>query len=182
MKKLKFLFFIPLLCAMQCEPNDPCGNRPPDNYVINDNLIAIENNSGIFQVGDTLWMNTVINKNQIDINSSKNLNLFNFDDKLYFEINLYKMSSYNQNLLIYLNQDHVVADKGEVQFNSFILVKEGDNYVNRVGIKLLESGSFKIQNSYINSYRQTYDCSIHTNIASKIINADTDNFYTIVVE
>lgn len=181
MKKLKFLFFIPLLCAMQCEPNDPCVNTPPNNYVINNSIISIENNAVTYQVGDTIWINSVVNKNQIDVNS-KNVDLYTYDDKLNFEINLYKTSSYNQDLPIYLNQDHIVVDKGEAFYSSLILVKENDNYVNRTGIKLLETGNFKIRNSYINSYRQNYDCTIRTEIESKIINADNDNNYNFTVE
>lgn len=181
MKKLKFLFFIPLLCAMQCEPEDPCGNAPPSISIINNSIISVENNTVTYQVGDTIWINSVVNKDQIDVNS-KNVDLYTYDDKLNFEINLYKTSIYNQDLPIYLNQDYVVVDKGEMFYNSFIFVQEGDNYVNRTGIKLLETGNFRIRNSYINSHRLNYDCTVRAYIETKIINADNDNNYNFTVE
>ncbi|RTY95078.1 hypothetical protein [Flavobacterium sp. GT3R68] len=182
MKKLKFLLFIPLLCAMQCEPEGPCGDNPTSNYVLHNNLISIETNGTTYHVGDTIWINAVVNKNQSDANSSQNINLFNFDNKLNFNVNLLKTSSYNQNFPISLNENHVVSDKGEVMANSFIMVKEGDNFVNRTGIKLLETGTFKINCAEISSYRDYYDCTTRTYIGTTISNADSENYYNFIVE
>lgn len=182
MKKLKFLLFIPFLCAMQCDGEDPCGNPPPSNYVVNNTIISVENNATTFHVGDTIWINSVLNRNQSDVNTSHNLDLFDFDAKLSFNVNLLKTSSYNQDFSIVLNANHVVSDKGEVIANSFIMVQEGDNFVNRTGIKLLETGTFKINCFQIYSYRDNYDCTTRTDIGTTIMNADNENYYNFIVE
>lgn len=182
MKKLKFLLFIPFLCAMQCEPEGPCGGDPHINYVINNTIISVENNATVFHIGDTIWINSVVNKNQSDANSSQNVDLFDFDDKLSFNVNLLKTSSYNQDFPISLNESHIVSDKGVVFANTFIMVKEGDNFVNRTGIKLLETGHFKINCYEIYSYRDTYDCTTRTDIGTSIMNADNENYYNFIVE
>ena len=108
--------------------------------------------------------------------------MFNFDDNLSFEITLLKTSNYSQDFSIALNENHVVVNKGQVVSNSFILVKEGDNFVNKTGIKLLETGNFKIGNSEISSARENFGCNIITHIGTKIINSDAENYYNIIVE
>ena len=85
--------------------------------------------------------------------------------------------------LLAFNDEAVVSDKGQVILNGFILVQEGDNFVNRTGIKLLEAGNFRITDYDINSYNLEGKCNDpRSSIGTTISNANNGEYYEFNVE
>lgn len=175
--------FIPFLNVGMCGGTDDDCEGARVNYIENNNLVTVQANSNHFEIGDTLWINTIVNKNQFDITSNSTVNLFDIDKELSLEISYERASAYDQYFQINLNEEAIVSNKGQVIVNSFILVKEGDNFVNRSGIKLLETGNFRITDYDINSYNIESRCSDpRSNIGTRISNANNGEFYEFSVE
>jgi len=183
MKILTYLMFIPFLSVGLCGGDDDECEGGRVNYIQNNSLVTVQANSNHFGVGDTLWINTIVNKNQFDITSNSEVNLFDIDKELSLGISYERASAYEQYFQINLNEDAVVSDKGQVIINNFILVQEGNNFVNRSGIKLLEAGNFRITDYDINSYKIDGRCSDpRSNIGTTISNANNGEFYEFSVE
>jgi len=150
MKKISLLFsFIPFLFAFQCEDDVACGNFVEFE---NTNLITIENPQAIYQLGDTLWLASSVNRLQTNTNSNTVIDLFQLDESLSYYIELKKASAFNGFNYINLNENSIVIDTGGAFYNTFILLKEADHFVSRAGIKLLESGSYTVNIYNVASY------------------------------
>lgn len=182
MKILSCLFFIPFLSVSMCGgEGDDCEGGKNYNFET-DNLITVQSASHTFQVGDTLWINSVVNKNQVDVTGNA-ITIFDITDKLQFAPTYERVSAYGQYLQIQLGQEYLVPDKGALIYGTFILDKEGDNFVNRTGIKLLEAGNFRITANGLDSYKEDSKCSDpHVGIFTHISNADVEGSYLFSVE
>ena len=63
----------------------------------------------------------------------------------------------------------------------YVSLRPNDNFVNRTGIKLVESGSFNINVSDISSYGSG-GCNFSTQIQTKILNSDEYGNYNFNVQ
>jgi len=179
MKKLTFLLFIPLLCAMTCD-DDPCDDNV--NYIINYDLVKVENNQKNYSIGDTLWLDAVVSRNQILQNSSQSSHdLFIKNETLSYNLNMFKSSNLGTDYQVYIDSDNLISIKGNAINNYFTLVKEDDTFVNKTGIKLTESGSFRINVNDISSYGSG-GCHLATQIQTRILNSDAEDYYNFNVQ
>lgn len=149
MKKIALILFLfPFLLATQCDEDDrPCGR-----YVEwqKPNLISIENQQTTYTVGDVLWLSAIVDRNQDNGNAT--IDLFAFDTKLSYYIDLKKSSVYNTFFYLYLNDNTSVVEQGEAESNTVILTPENDTFKSKFGIKLLESGTYTLTVYNIASY------------------------------
>jgi len=178
MKKLTFLLFIPLFCATTCD-DDPCENNV--KYITNHDLIKVEENETIYNIGDTLWLNTTVSRIQMLQNGQSTYDLFNENQTFAYYLSMFKNSNLGNDYQVYLSSENLISIKGNAESNYFTLVKENDNFVNRTGIKLVESGSFNINVSDISSYGSG-GCNFSTQIQTKILNSDEYGNYNFNVQ
>lgn len=150
MKKIILLLcVVPLLIAMQCDDDVPCGTLI--EFEKND-LIALENQQATYEVGDTLWISSTVNRFQTNPNTNSTLDLFELDEKLAYYIEIKKASAFNEFNYINLNENSTIVEEGESLFNTIILVKEGEGFRSKIGIKLLETGTFTVKVHNVASY------------------------------
>lgn len=147
-KTILLLLIAPLLLAMQCDPDEePCGKLIQTQK---NDLITIENLQTSYNLNDVIWLNASIDQEQQIGNIT--YNLFETDEKLAYVVELTKQSVYNPNNYLSLNEQTTIVDKGEVEGNNFILTKEGNRFQNRIGIRLLETGTYTLALYNIASY------------------------------
>ena len=91
MKKLILLLAtFPFLLATQCDPDDSPFGPFIDNH--KDDLITIENRQTEYSLNDVLWLTASVDRNQET--SDSNIDLFELDHKLYYDVVLKKESAY----------------------------------------------------------------------------------------
>ena len=150
MKKIILLLsIIPFLIAFQCDDDSKCGNFVEFE---NPDLITIDNPQEIYQLGDTLWLSSRVDRFQTNTNSNTVIDLYELDERLSYYIELKKASAFNGFNYINLNENSTVIDAGGAFYTTFILLKETDQFVSRTGIKLLESGSYTLNIYNVSSY------------------------------
>jgi len=179
MKKFTFLLFLPLFCATTCD-DDPCDD---DGYsFINQDLIKVEENQTSYSVGDTLWLDSVVSRNQnLPYNPQLQYDLFSKNESLSYYLNMVKSSNLGDDYQVNIDTENLISIKGNAEGNYFILVREDNNYVNKTGIKLTESGNFKINVNTISSYGNSA-CNSSAQIQTRILNSDEDGNYNFNVE
>jgi len=173
-KSILVLLMCPLLFAMQCEPDDgPCGKLIE---LEKEDLITIENLQTVYNLNDVLWLNSTVDRNQQS--TSSNFDLFEFDDEFSFYIELKKVSVYNPNNYLYLNEETTIIDQGKAFDNNFILTKDNDTFKNRIGVKLLEPGNYSLTIYNIGSYKQNRtDCDFTSfSIMTDFSEMDSNSF------
>jgi hypothetical protein len=154
MKKITFfvLLIAPFLMAMQCEP-EPC--TPKITQKFKENLITVENLQNTYNVGDILWLSSDLERNQNFTNPTETIDLFSFDMDLGFGLQFYKSSVYNPEIYLCLDETTTEITNGSLNnCNFFVYEKNGDTLKSRVGIKLLETGNYRIAIYNIASFRE----------------------------
>ena len=102
MKKLLLLFLLsPIFLAFQCEPGEPCTAKITQKS--KPNLITIENLQATYNVGDIIWLNSTLEKNQNFDNPNETIDLFSYPLEYAFGIQFYKSSIYNPQIYLCLN-------------------------------------------------------------------------------
>jgi hypothetical protein len=151
MKKLATLFaFTPFLFAFQCDSeSESCGTFFEFEK---SNLVTIENPQETYAVGDVLWLSSTVDRHQINSNTGNSIDLFESDDNLSYSIEIKKASIYNGFDPIFLNENTTIVEVGAIDYNTIILVKDGEQFKSRIGIKLLEPGSFNIYLYNVSSF------------------------------
>jgi len=143
MKKIVLLIvLIPFIFAFQCDSEtEPCGNfvefQKPD-------LVTIENPQETYELGDVLWLTSEVDRNQFSTETGASIDLFQSNNQLYYYIDLQKSSAYNGYFYLYLNENTTIIEHGEMESNNVILVQEGNYFKSKIGIKLLEPGTYSI--------------------------------------
>ncbi len=151
MKKIFLLLALsPFLLAMQCgEDDSPCGKfiefEKPD-------LVTIENQQTTYSVGDVLWLSASVDRIQTNPVTNSTYDLFQSDEKLLYYVDFRKASNYNGYYQLYLNENTTVVEHGEINWNNIILVKSGEQFKSKIGIKLLEPGSYTLYFYNVASY------------------------------
>ncbi|WP_296150978.1 hypothetical protein [uncultured Flavobacterium sp.] len=176
MKKLIFLLFIPVFCATTCD-DDPCDDN--GYSFVNYDLVKVKENQTSYAVGDTLWLDAVVSRNQILQYNQSNYDLFSKNETLSYFLNMFKNPS-SGNGQVFLNTENLISIKGKAENNHFTLTKEGNTFANKTGIKLTESGNFKISVDDISSYGSS-GCNSSVQIQTKILNSDEDNNFNFNV-
>ncbi|MEZ0006775.1 hypothetical protein ABH942_002152 [Flavobacterium sp. 28YEA47A] len=179
MKKILLLLALcPILLATQCDPDDaPCGRLIE---MQKDDLITIENLHTEYSLNDVLWLNASVDRNQQTSNST--FDLFEFNDKLGYYVELKKESVYNQNNFLFLSEQTTVIAQGESDGNTFILTKDGNSFKNRIGIKLLEPGNYRLTIYNLGSYLPyRTDCNFTSFSISTDFNEMDSNTFSFTV-
>lgn len=179
MKKILLLLVLcPILLATQCDPDDaPCGRLIE---MQKNDLISIENHPAEYNLNDVLWLNASVDRNQQTSNST--FDLFEFNDKLAYYVELKKESVYNQNNFLLLNEQTTIVNQGESDGNTFILTKDGNSFKNRIGIKLLESGNYTLTIYNIGSHiPNRTDCNFTSFSILTDFNEMDSNTFSFVV-
>lgn len=150
MKKTIFLLALfPFLLAMRCvEDDSPCGSL---TEIEKSDLITIENSQTVYTIDDVLWLSSTVDRFQSLPDSSTTIDLFESYEKLSYYIELIKLPANDFNY-IFLNQNSTIIEQGEALSNTIILVKDGEQYKSKIGIKLLESGSYTLKITNVSSY------------------------------
>ncbi len=187
------LLTVSLCAGLCCTPEDEYNN---DTFIIrNDTIISIQNNQTNFNIDDYIYIETTIDKQQHTIDD-QSITLTDFD---YGEVNessirnnlsLYKITEYNTTVQIPLLNEHITTIEGEyyldenynnstIRFDNYF---DGNQYKSIIGIKLLETGTFYLANTY--EYNDTFvyfDGGTYENgyiqIKSKIINSNEEGQY-----
>jgi len=154
MKKIiLILTLFPFLIAMQCEDNYCYASIKQKTKP---NLITVENFKAIYNLGDVIWLNSTLEKNQIFDYPNETIDLFSYPLEFEFGIQFYKSSVYNP-------QTYLCAGKNTTEFtngylnecNLFVYEKTDDKLKSRIGIKLLETGNFTITIHNIATFRNS---------------------------
>ena len=93
MKKFVLILLSPLFLAFQCE-EEPCMREVIQQS--KPELITIENLQSTYNVGDILWLNSTLTRNQNFENTTEIVDLFSYELDFAFGVNFYKSSIYNQ--------------------------------------------------------------------------------------
>ncbi|WP_291115824.1 hypothetical protein [Flavobacterium sp. UBA6135] len=182
MKKIIFILALfPFLLALRCVEDDaPCGGfteiEKPD-------LITIENSQPVYNMNDVLWLSSTVDRFQTINESNTTVDLFAKDEKLSYYIELIKLSAFNDFNYIFLNQNSTIIEQGEALFNTIILVKDGEQYKSKIGIKLLESGTYTLKITNISSYHvEPVGCNYTVFAMYTDFNGIESNTFTFEVE
>lgn len=151
---LRIFLLLPFLLAFQCEDDDPCSLKFTSK--VKPNLISVENLQSTYNVGDTLWLSSEIERIQQFDNET--IDILNFPEKIGFGIQFKKETSYsNEPIFICLDNNTVTFTQGYLflnyDCNRFIYDVNNSNLNCRVGIKLLEAGNFTIELNSIMNFR-----------------------------
>ena len=156
-KTLLLLLIAPLFLAFQCEPGDPCSAKITQKS--KSNLITIENLQPTYNVGDIIWFNSTLERIQNFENPSETIDLFSFPLDYAFGIQFYKSSVYNPEIFLCLNSTTTEISLGNLNetlgCNLFVYEKFGNELKCRIGIKLLETGNYKMSIYNISTFRET---------------------------
>ena len=191
------LFTVSLCAGLCCTPEDEYNN---ESFIIrNDSIISIQDNQSNFNIGDYIYIETTIDNQQQTVDD-ESIMLSDYD---YGEVNqsgfrnnlsLYKITEYNTTVQIPLLNEHITAIEGDYyldeNYNSTTIHFEnyfdGNQYKSIIGIKLLESGTFYLANSY--EYGDTFvyiDGGTYENgyiqIKSKIVDSNEEGQYYFTV-
>ncbi len=158
MKKIALLLFItPLFLAFQCEPDDSCSAEITQKE--KPNLITIENLQTTYNVGDIIWFSSTLERNQNFENPSETIDLYSFPLDYGFGIQFYKSSVYNPEIYLCLNSTTTEIALGNLNgtlgCNLFVYEKIGDELKCRIGVKLLETGNYKLTIYNITTFKET---------------------------
>jgi len=165
MKNIVLLLFLtPFLLANRCNVDDGslCDNetlRETQN-----NLFTIENPQEIYEVGDTLWINSELERNFSLESITRTVDLFDYGE-LSFHFNFDKTSVFDSSTYLCVNDETIEIINGvaSARCNGLIYEKTETGFITRFGIKLLEVGNFSLLIKEIQSQNCiTEDISIRT--------------------
>ena len=184
------------LCAGLCctEPEDYDYNL---TSIENDNIIQIENNQNVFNVDDTIYIETLIENQQTttdnqDILLSDLIDVQNTNNFLYYYLSLYKETSYGTLSKIELTPENIdIIDGNATIENQEIFIQNlynGTAFKNKIGIKLLETGTFYLtgvsynyNNSGLVNIRSISNQGGDILISTSIINSNENSAYQFTV-
>ncbi len=157
MKKIFLsLLIIPLL-AFQCEPGEPC--QATIKQKTKPNLITIENLQSTYNVGDIIWFNSTLESIQNFESPTETIDLFSYELDFAWGVQFYKTSVYNPEIFLCLNSITTEITDGSLNetmgCNLFVYEKRNNEFKSRVGIKLLETGNYKLSIYSISNFRET---------------------------
>ncbi|MDG1730430.1 MAG: hypothetical protein P8K68_01245 [Algibacter sp.] len=188
------LITISLCAGLCCPPEEEYDYQSIE--IKNNNLVQIENDKTTFQLNDTIYVNTIIDNNQITVDN-KNIILSDFlnldtDPYLYFNLTLYKKTRFGTLSKIAVTNSNIVVLNGLAKnsYDEIIEVKneyDSVNFTSKFGIKLLESGTYYLappnfdysEYLYINGISRDYD---QITIFSKIKKSEDTGAYKFFVE
>lgn len=185
------------LCASLCCPDEEDFNAITQ-YVNNDEIISIENNLTLFNVGDIIFIETEINNQQV---TTDGLDILLSDctyseigqSQAFYQLKLYKETAFNTVVEIPLNSESIEIIEGDVRLNNTLIevisLYDGNNFKSKFGIRLLESGTFYISGPRLlfndNDGKTNLQIGVfergYVDICSKIINSDTEGKYVFTV-
>ncbi len=157
MKKGLIVFLIvPVLMATQCEDDIECTSETL--IKTKQNLLTIENSQTTYQVGDVLWIKSDLDRNINFDTPNETIDLFDYSE-LIFKFNFDRISIYNSEMYLCVNEDTIEIVKGELlNCNQFSYERSDTNFQSNIGIKLLEAGEYRMKISEISSNEHS-DCS-----------------------
>ena len=196
---MKFLSTIALitisLCAGLCCPPEEDGDYESFE-VQKDHLITIENDQNVYQLDDTIYINTLVNNNQVSVDE-KNIFVTDFTDLdndpyINYNIVLYKETNFGTLAKIEVTNDNIIVTEGLVQnvYDEIIEVKSsynGTNFKSRFGIKLLETGTYYLASPNFDYTQAIYiqasfSYDKYLTIISKIKDSDEKGAFKFIVE
>ncbi|HRZ31038.1 MAG TPA: hypothetical protein P5335_05965 [Flavobacterium sp.] len=182
MKKIVFLFaLIPFLFAFQCDPEPgPCGEFIEFEK---SDLITIENQQTTYQVGDLIWLSSIVDRFQVNPITEASYDLFSSDQKLAYSLEFSKTSLYNGSIYLNINENTTVIEEGELDWNTIVLTKNDTQFKSKIGIKLLEPGTFTLNIYNIGSFNpDRVGCNFTTYSMKTDFNGIESNLFTFEVE
>jgi hypothetical protein len=182
MKKIVLLFaLITFLFAFQCDPEPgTCGE-----YIEFEkrDLITIENQQTTYQVGDLIWLSSIVDRFQVNAITETTYDLFSSDQKLAYYLEFSKTSLYNGSIFININENTTVMEEGELDWNTIILTKNNEQFKSKIGIKLLEPGTYSLLIYNVSSFnRDRIGCNFTTYSMPTDFNGMDSKVFTFIVE
>ncbi|GGI57449.1 hypothetical protein GCM10011444_17580 [Winogradskyella haliclonae] len=184
------------LCASLCCPEEDSISQTL--FVENDNLISVDNNQTSFNVGDSVFIETIIEDNQVTIENT-NINLSDFtyaeiaESRAFHQLILYKETAFQSVVEIPLNENSINITEGDVRLNNQLIevisIYDGNSFRSKFSIQLLESGVYYLAGPELlfnNSNGETtvnlgvYERG-YVNITSRIVNSDEQGKYIFTV-
>jgi hypothetical protein len=158
MKKCIFLLLIaPLFLAFQCDPGESCSVNV--THKTKTNLITIDNLQNTYNVGDIIWISSTLERIQNFENPNETIDLFSYPLDYSFGIQFYRLSVYNPEIFLCLNNNTTEIDFGSLNenfgCNLFIYEKIGNELKSRIGVKLLETGNYKLSVYNISTFKES---------------------------
>lgn len=154
MKKLSLLLLLIPLLAFQCEPGEPCF--PTFKRMSKPNLITIENLQTTYNLGDIIWFNSTLDRYQNFENPNETIDLLSYPLEYAWGVQFYRASVYNSEIYLCLDGNTTEITNGSINScNLFEYEKIGDVLKSRVGIKLLETGVYKLDIYQISTFRES---------------------------
>ncbi|MFD2909342.1 hypothetical protein ACFSX9_11450 [Flavobacterium ardleyense] len=152
MKKLFLLLLLIPLLAFKCEGEEPCF--PTIKQIYKPNLITVENLQTTYNLGDIIWFNSTLDRNQTFENPTETIDLFSYPLEYSWGVQFYRSSVYNSEIYLCLDSTTTEITNGSINnCNLFEYEKVGDVLKSRVGIKILETGVYKINLYKIATFR-----------------------------
>lgn len=181
MKKLiKIFLFLPLLLAFKCGEEEDCFGKL--STYEKPNLITIDNLQTNYTIGDTLWISS--NLEILQDFDGVNVDLLAFDDQIGYSFNFYKNSVYNPEIYLCVDNTTTTFQNGNLinywGCNQVAYERVNNELKSKVGIKLLESGNYRMEFYNINSFKENgYNCheqKIQINTTISNLNGNIINF------
>ncbi|WP_299116778.1 hypothetical protein [uncultured Winogradskyella sp.] len=197
MKAFSFTLMVGFsLCASLCCPEEDITNQTL--RVENNNLISVDSNQTSFNIGDSIFIETIIQDNQTTI-EDVDINLSDFtyaeidESRAFHQLVLYKETAFESVVEIPLNENSINTTEGEVRLNNQLIevisFYNGNSFRSKFNIQLLESGVYYLagpQFLFNNSNGETtvnlgvYERG-YVNITSRIVNSDEQGKYVFTV-
>lgn len=197
MKSRPLLFVFLLLCVTYaCE--EPDNNIAEPLLVINNDIISVENNQTNFAIGETVYLDILIENNQTTIDEEI-LQLTEFTDSeieessVSAELKVFKETSLNTLTEIVFSDDDIEVVDGGVLINNTtiesISLYDGTNFTCRFGLTLPGPGTYFISGPFLlfpdKSGTVIFDVGSNDSgaltLGSKIINSNADGAYELTV-
>ena len=197
MKLRPLLFVFLLLCvSFACEETD--NNILEPLLVINNDIISVENNQTIFAIGETVYLDILIENNQTTIDDEA-LQLTEFTDSeigesfVSAEFKVFEETSLNTLSEIVLSDDDIEVVDGDVLINNNSIetnsIYDGSNFTCRFGLTLPGPGTYFISGPFLlfpdRSGTVIFDAGTNDSgaltLGSKIVNSNAEGAYEITV-
>lgn len=175
---LRICVLLPFLLAFQCGEEEPCFGKYTTIEI--PSLITIENFEQNYNVNDTLWISSTLN--QFQTLNNETIDLDTFDDEIGFGFQFYRSSVFNPEIFLCVSDETTNFQNGNLidyyGCNQVTYEKNGTEYKSKFGIKLVESGNYRLEFYNISSFKESgYDCNERVlQIKTSISNTNSNSF------
>lgn len=196
--KLRPLLFVFLLLCVSFACEEPDNNIVEPLLVINNDIISVENNQTNFAIGETVYLDILIENDQTTVDNEV-LQLTEFTNSeigesfVSAEFKIFEETSIDTLSEIVLSDEDIEVVDGDVRINNnsieTISIYDGTNFTCRFGLTLPGPGTYFISGPFLlfpdKSGTVIFEVGSNDSgaltLGSKIVNSNADGAYEITV-